>query len=199
MTSRTPEVPDASGRPGCGGWDGGRPWVHNYLMRLADPAFRAIFEDSPVGICVVDRNLKVVDVNQAYCDMLGRTEAEVMSAHIPDFTHPDDRDRDAEAQPRLLAGELSHYKADKRYIRRDGTVIWARIVVTAVLDRSGKSNLTFSMAQVITEERALRGILPVCPSCNRVKEREGRWTDLEAFVQASANAAISRERCPDCR
>ena len=173
--------------------------VHNVAMRLADPAFRAIFEDSPVGICVVDRNLKVVDVNAAYCDMLGRTEAEVMAVHVPDYTHPDDRDRDAEAMPKVLSGEWSHYKAEKRYIRKDGAVIWARIVLTAVLDPSGKSRLAFSMAQVITDERALRGILPVCPSCRRVKEQEGRWTDLDAFVRASANAAISRENCPDCR
>ena len=168
-------------------------------MRLADPAFRAIFEDSPIGICVVDRNLKVVDVNAAYCDMLGRTEAEVMEAHIPEFTHPEDRDRDVDALPRVLSGELPQYKVEKRYIRKDGAVIWARIVVTAVLDRSGKPNLAFSMAQVITDERALRGILPVCPSCKRVKGEEGRWSDLETFVRASANAAISRERCPDCR
>ena len=168
-------------------------------MRLADPAFRAIFEDSPIGICVVDRNLKVVDVNAAYCDMLGRTEAEVMEAHIPEFTHPEDRDRDVDALPRVLSGELPQYKVEKRYIRKDGAVIWARIVVTAVLDRSGKPNLAFSMAQVITDERALRGILPVCPSCKRVKGEDGRWSDLETFVRASANAAISRERCPDCR
>ncbi len=167
-------------------------------MRLSDPAFRAIFEDSPIGICVVDRNLKVVDVNAAYAEMLGRTEADVMDAHIPDFTHPDDRNRDIDAMPRVLSGELSHYKADKRYIRKDGEIVWARIVVTAVLDPSGKSQLAFSMAQVITGERALRGILPVCPSCRRVKEQEGRWSDLERFMRASANAAISRERCPDC-
>jgi PAS domain S-box-containing protein len=167
-------------------------------MPLADPAFRAIFEDSPVGICVVDRNLKVVDVNQAYCDMLGRTEAEVMAAHVPDYTHPDDRDRDAEAMPRVLSGELPQYKVEKRYLRKDGTVIWARIVVTAILDPSGKPRLAFSMAQEITDERALRGILPFCPSCHRVKAQDGHWSDLQTFVRASANAAISREACPDC-
>lgn len=167
-------------------------------MRLADPAFRAIFEDSPIGICVVDRNMKVVDVNHAYCAMLGRTEAEVMDAHIPDFTHPDDVDRDAMAMPQVLSGEIEQYKADKRYVRKDGAVVWARILVTAILDPSGRSSLAFSMAQVINEERALRGILPVCPSCKRVREQDGKWTDLDTFVRASANAALSRERCPDC-
>ena len=168
-------------------------------MPLGDPAFRAIFEDSPIGICVVDRNLKVVDVNAAYADMLGRTEAEVMNAYVPDFTHPDDRERDAEAMPRVLSGELSQYKADKRYVRKDGGIVWARIVVTAMLDRSGRSQLAFGMAQPIDEERALRGIVPSCPGCRKVRGPDGAWMDLNALVRASANAAISRERCPDCR
>jgi PAS domain S-box-containing protein len=162
-------------------------------MRLADPAFRA-----PIGICVIDRTARVVDVNAAYCEMLGRTEAEVMGANIHAFTHHDDRGRDVIAGVRVLSGELERYRTDKRYIRKDGAVIWARIIVTAVLDPSGKSNLVFSMAQVITEERALRGILPVCPDCQRVKAQEDRWTDFETFLQASANAALAQERCPDC-
>ena len=168
-------------------------------MRLADPSFRAIFEDSPIGICVVDKDLNVVDVNAAYCEMLGRTEAEVMVSRVPDFTHPDDSKRDAEFLPLVLSGRLPHYKADKRYLRKDGETIWARIVVTAVLDPSGRSRYAFSMAQVITEERALRRLLPVCPSCRRVMEHGGRWSELETFLRASANAAISRELCPDCR
>jgi PAS domain S-box-containing protein len=167
--------------------------------RLADPAFRAIFEDSPIGICVVDKDLNVVDVNAAYCEMLGRTEAEVISSRIPDFTHPHDQKRDAEFLALVLAGRIPHYKADKRYIRQDGETIWARIVVTAILDPSGRSRYAFSMAQVITDERALRGILPVCSSCRRVKDGEGRWSDLESFLRVSANAELSRERCPDCQ
>ena len=168
-------------------------------MPLADPAFRAIFEDAPIGICVVDKDQNVVDVNAAYCEMLGRTEAEVIRSRIPDFTHPDDRKRDAEFLPLVLSGRLQHYRADKRYLRNDGGVVWARLVVTAMLDPSSEARYAFGMAQVITNERALRGILPVCPSCRRVKEREGSWSDLETFLRASANAVISREHCPDCQ
>ena len=168
-------------------------------MRLSDPAFRAIFEDSPVGICVVDRNLRVVDVNDAYCKMLGRTEAEVMGSLIPEVTHPDDRERDIAAVPRVLAGEVPHYKADKRYIRKDGETVWARIVVTAVLDPSGKPQFAFSMAQLISDERALRGLLPSCPTCRKVHAPDGSWDYLDTIVRASSNAVISRECCPDCQ
>jgi PAS domain S-box-containing protein len=168
-------------------------------MGLADPAFRAIFEDSPIGICVVDRDLRVVDVNAAYCEMLGRTEAEVMASRVPDFTHPDDRQRDAEFLPLLLSGAVPHYKTDKRYLRKNGETVWARIVATAVLDPSGQSQYAFSMVQVITEERALRRLMPVCPSCHRVKSQQDNWSDLETFLRTSANAAVSHETCPDCQ
>lgn len=167
-------------------------------MRLVDPAFRAIFEDSPVGICIVDKNLRVVNVNAAYCDMLGRTEAEVMAGSIPEFTHPDDRNRDADAMPRLLSGEWERYRAEKRYIRKDGSIVWARIVVTAVLEDSGRSKHVFSMAQVISEERALRALLPKCPNCGKVKGPDGRWVSLEELTRASANLPIPKERCSDC-
>ena len=168
-------------------------------MRLGDPTFRAIFEDSPIGICVVDKDVKVIDVNDAYCRMLGRTEAEVMGAYIPDFTHPEDRDKGVDALPQVLSGEIQSHRTEKRYVRKDGETVWARIVVTAILDPSGKSRYAFSMAQVITEERALRGLLPLCPNCRRVNGGDGRWSDFDTFVRASANAAISRERCPDCQ
>ena len=168
-------------------------------MRQTDPAFRAIFEDSPIGICVLDQNLKVIDVNGAYCEMLGRTEAEMMGSLIPDVTHPDDRDRGINMVSRVLSGELSHYTYDKRYIRKDGETVWARVVVTAVLNPSGKSEYVFSMAQPIGDERALRVLLPSCPSCRRVHAPDGSWVCLDTIVRASSNAVISRERCPDCQ
>ena len=168
-------------------------------MRLSDPAFRAIFEDSPVGICVFDGVGRVVDVNAAYCEMLGRTEAEVMGALIPDFTHPDDRDKGIDDIPRVLAGELPQIKLDKRYVRKDGETVWARVVVTAVLDPSGTSRHAFSMAQIITDERALRGLLPACPACRKVHGPDGTWVYLDTLIRASSNAVISRESCPDCQ
>ena len=89
-------------------------------MSLADPAFRALFEDSPIGIVIVDKDLKIVDVNAAYCDLVGYTEAEMMSRHIPDFTHPEDRQRDNEFAALVLSGALPRYHAEKRYITKSG-------------------------------------------------------------------------------
>lgn len=167
-------------------------------MSLSDPAFRAIFEDAPFGIVVADENLKVVDVNQAYCDMLGRTEAEVMAMSVPDFTHPEDRQRDREFMPLLLAGQIPRYAAEKRYLRKNGEVVWARIVATALVEPDGRSRYAFSMARSLTGERAFRSLLQTCSSCRRVQEPGGRWLDLESYLHDRANAAVREGLCPDC-
>jgi PAS domain S-box-containing protein len=154
-------------------------------MPLQDPAFRAIFEDAPFGIAVADAELKVVDVNDAYCEMLGRTEAEVMALRVPDYTHPEDQQRDREFMPLVLSGQLPRYTADKRYLRKDGSVVWARIVVTPLLDPSGRSRYVFSFVRPLAEDRIWLS-LSSCPSCRRVREPGGTWITLR------------ENRCPDC-
>lgn len=167
-------------------------------MSLQDPAFRALFEDAPVGIVVVDRDMRVVDVNDAYCQMLGYTEAEMMRLTIPEVTHPEDRQRDREFVPLLLSGEVPRYKAEKRYIAKNGAIVWAEISVTALLDKSGVSQYVFSMARNITDRRALRGMLPVCTSCKKVKDPQGYWNELEAYLRMRAEAEVEESLCPDC-
>jgi PAS domain S-box-containing protein len=167
-------------------------------MSLSDPAFRAIFEDAPLGICVVDEDLKIVDVNDAYCRMLGYTEAEMMGRRIPDITHPEDRQRDIEFVPLLLSGQVPRYKAEKRYISKAGEVVWAEIVVTPLLDQSGVSRYVFSMARNITDRRALGRILPVCSSCHKIRDPLGRWSELETYLRTCAESEVRDELCPDC-
>ena len=167
-------------------------------MSLADPAFRALFEDSPIGIVVVDADLRIVDVNAAYCDLVGYTEAEMMGRRIPDITHPEDQARDAQFAQLVLSGALPHYHAEKRYITKTGETVWASITVTALLDPSGVSRYIFSMAQSITDRRALRGILPVCPSCKRVHDASGEWRELESYLRERASSEVRHDLCPQC-
>jgi len=167
-------------------------------MALSDPAFRAIFEDAPFGIVVVDRDMKVVEVNAAYCEMLGRTEAEVMGANVADYTHPEDLHRDREFLPLVLSGQVPRYTAEKRYVRKNGEVVWARIVATALLEPDGRSRFAFSMARLLTGERAFRSLLQTCSACRRVQDASGRWLDLETYLHDRANAEVRESVCPEC-
>ncbi len=167
-------------------------------MRLSDPAFRALFEDAPIGIVVVDAGLRVVDVNAAYCDMLGYTEAEMMRRSIPDVTHPDDRGRDAAFMVELLAGRVPRYRAEKRYLAKSGEVVWARITVTPLLEQSREIKHVFSMAQPLAEHRALAKLLPMCAVCHKVRPPSGGWVKVETYLRESEDAVVKDDRCPDC-
>ena len=167
-------------------------------MSLSDPAFRVIFEDAPIGIVVVDADLKIVDVNDAYCRMLGYTEAEMMGRQIPEITHPEDRQRDIEFLPLLLSGQIPRYRAEKRYIGKGGEVIWAEVAATALLDKSGVSRYAFAMVRNLTDRRALQGMLPVCTSCKKVRDPRGYWNELESYLRTCAAAEVQESLCPDC-
>ena len=93
---------------------------------------------------------------------------------------------------------LARYKAEKRYIGKSGAVIWAEIVVTALLDKSGVSRYAFSMARNITDRRALQGMLPVCTTCKKVRDPQGYWSELETYLRDRASAKVEEALCPDC-
>ena len=147
-------------------------------MSLQDPAFRALFEDAPVGIVIVDRNMRIVDVNDAYCKMLGYTEAEMMGRLHP-RGHPSRRSPAGRRVPAPLLPQRRGptLQGGEALSREEGEVIWAEIAVTALLDRSGVSENVFSMARNITDRRALQGTLPVCTSCKKVRDPKGYWSE----------------------
>lgn len=167
-------------------------------MSLADPAFRVIFENVGVGIAVVDRELKVVDVNAAYCDMLGYAKQDLLAMHLADYTHPEDRQRDVEFLALLLAGRIPQYRAEKRYITKTGTTVWGQLTANALRDEAGNASHAFGMVENITDRKVLRQILPLCGSCKRVRSENGFWSELEVFLTEHAAAHVAHDMCPDC-
>ena len=168
-------------------------------MILQDPAFRIIFENAPVGISVVDASLTIIDANAAYCEMLGYSKDDLMGRRVPDFTHSEDRQRDVEFLPLLLTGRIPHYRAEKRYIHRNGHVVWAKVTATALMDASGRAALyAFAMVEDITREKTLGSLLPVCSSCQKIRDDRGYWNKLDVFLRHRAAIDLSTSICPEC-
>jgi PAS domain S-box-containing protein len=167
-------------------------------MILKDVAFRSIFENAPLGICVVDVSLTIIDANAAYCEMLGYTKDDLVGRRIPDLTHPHDRQRDVEFLPLLLSGQLPHYRTEKRYIHRDGHVVWGKLTASALLDSDGRALYSFAMVEDITREKTLGSLLPVCTSCKRVRDDRGFWNQLEVYLKERAALDVTGSLCPEC-
>ena len=122
-------------------------------LRRSEERFRRIFEQGPLGITVVDTELRYVQVNERACEMLGYREEELLGKRPRDVTHPDDAQRDVELADQVLHGALQDYQIEKRLLRRDGSVVWARLTATALRDEAGKPLYGIGLIEDITERR----------------------------------------------
>jgi len=115
--------------------------------------YRAMFENAAVGITRVDLNAVLVDVNQKFCDMLGYDRGELTGKHIKDITHPDDFSRGAQLRGEVTKGVTSEAIGEKRFLRKDGAIIWARRSMSIARDSSGNPQYVISIAEDITASK----------------------------------------------
>jgi PAS domain S-box-containing protein len=99
---------------------------------------RAVFDSPAVGIAVTDPDKAWVEVNDRVCAMLGYSRSELAGTTWEKLTHPDDIQSDVAQFDRLIAGEMDRYSLDKRFIRKDGSVLWALLSVTGVHGADGR-------------------------------------------------------------
>ncbi len=108
-------------------------------LRESEARFRAMFDVSSVGKieteCETGRFLRA---NAAMCKFVGYSEGELLARTAFDITHPDERERDRALIRRLLVGELPVFDVEKRYIRKDGNVVWARVTANVIRDQFGR-------------------------------------------------------------
>jgi len=126
----------------------------NFLRELqqSENKFRAIFEQAPVGIDLVSADGTPFRVNRTMEKILERSEQEMIAGKVTDWTHPDDRERSLEKMREIVSGKTEHFNLKKRYIRSDGSIVWANTYVAAVRNDRGKLNFFIAMVEDITEE-----------------------------------------------
>lgn len=108
-------------------------------LREREVTFRAMFDSSAVGKAQTDLETgRLLLVNAAMARFLGYTEAELMERSVSELTHPDDREADRVAMRAMAAGELSVFEREKRYIRKDGTAVWARLTANVIRGVAGR-------------------------------------------------------------
>ena len=98
--------------------------------RESEALFRAVFEQVAVGVVLCDLDGRFLEVNPGFCEICGYTAAELAALSFREISHPDDLREDVALYRQLLAGEIATYSMEKRYIRKDGEVVWVSLTVS---------------------------------------------------------------------
>jgi two-component system CheB/CheR fusion protein len=131
---------------------------HHYrlreAMRVNEAEFRALFELAAVGCAMADPATgQILRANTQFGAMTGYTPEELLSKTIAEITHVDDRDRDRITMMELSAGVRSRWTTEKRYVRKDGSIIWVLVNGALVSDRRGRPDHAIAHAVDISSRR----------------------------------------------
>lgn len=117
--------------------------------------FQTAFANAPTGITVVDLDGKFLRANPAACRLFGYSEAELQARDFQSLTYPDDLRLDLKHLAEIKAGTISEYEMDKRYVRQNGTIIWAQLNVALVRNEDGSPRCFIKQIHDVTAERTL--------------------------------------------
>ena len=113
--------------------------------------FHDAFGASPIGIVVEDLDGRPLFANPAFCAFLGLSPEELRHKHCVDFSPPEDAERDWALFQQLRAGSIDHYQLEKRYFRKDGSLVWGSLSISLL--NSPPSSLVIAMVEDITEKK----------------------------------------------
>jgi PAS domain S-box-containing protein len=128
-------------------------------LREAEERFRGAFEHAAIGMALVAPDGHWLRVNRALCEIVGYSEQELLERSFQDLTHPDDLATDLRRMNQMLSGEIRTYQLDKRYIHRDGHVVWVTLSASLVHDASHEPLYFVSQTEDITERKRSQSAL----------------------------------------
>ena len=157
--------------------------------------FRLAFDHAPIGMALVGLDYHLQRVNRALCDMLGYSEQELLARTFISITHPDDVGKDIRLAGQLFRGEIPSYRLEKRFITKDGRLVWLDLTALVIRDRQNEPLYGLAMVEDITERKRAEETLRMSEERYRsfvVNSSEGIWR-LEAERAIDTRLSINEQ------
>jgi PAS domain S-box-containing protein len=144
------------------------------LWREGEARFRIAFEEAAIGMAITRHDGRWLKVNRALCATLGYTEEEMLARTFQSITHRDDVAANAECLRRALAGEFDRHEIEKRYIHKEGHVVWMALNAVLVREAGGLPPYFLAQMQDISDRKRTEALL---------RESEARYRQLAESVR----------------
>ncbi len=166
-------------------------------LRSSEERFSKAFNEAAIGMSLVALDGRWLQVNQSLCDIVGYTAEELLATTFQTITHPDDLEEDLAFARRLLAGDIRTYQMEKRYVHKQGHIVWIVLGVSLVRHLDGTPQYFIAQIQDVTERKLSEAKLAQAAQDLERKNRElaiARDKALEAVkVKAEFLATMSHE------
>lgn len=190
-----------------------------HKLRESEERFRRIFEDGPIGIVIFSPSFRIFNTNKAMCEMLGYKKTELFGRSLEDITYPEDRKKTIDLAGQMLRGEVPLFQLEKRCVKKHGDILWTNMTTTALRNQDGEVNYALCMVEDIGNRKSveqereilihelrvamaniktLKGLLPTCAWCKKVRDDNGHWQRVETYIEEHSEASFTHGICPDC-
>jgi PAS domain S-box-containing protein len=167
-------------------------------LRSSEERFRATFNQAAVGIAHVALDGHWLRVNQKLCDIVCYSYEELRQKTFQEITHPDDLEVDLAYAQQLLAGEIQTYSMEKRYIRKDGSLIWIYLTASLVRKSEGTPDYFIAVVQDISDRKAAELAVQQLNETleQRVQERTAQLAEVNQELKRFAYTVSHDLRSP---
>ena len=148
-------------------------------LAASEARFRATFNRAGIGICHCEPGGRLVQVNQTLCDIVGYTREELLGMTTRELSHPEDRGANDALAQRLFAGDIQRFASERRWLRKDGAVIWVNRTVSLVRDDAGKALYLIRVIEDVTARRQMQDELQKLSAECRLAEENTRLLNRE--------------------
>ena len=123
------------------------------VLRESEERFRRIFDEGPFGMILANPDSTIVRANRSFCELLGYSEQELADLNFIDLTYEEDRKKTKEFSEQLFSGRIPVYRLEKRYVKKDGAIVWVNITASAIHGKEGDVLYLLAIIQDLTESR----------------------------------------------
>lgn len=186
-------------------------------LRESERRYRTLFENSRDAIVITSRDGSIINANQATVDLFGYSRTEIIGMDVLKlYERPQDREHFQQTIESLGAVHDYEVRMIKKngmrmyclytfsvWKHEDGSIIGYEGIIRDITEKRRiemeRDQLISELQEALESIRTLKGLIPICASCKKIRDDQGFWNHLETYIEQHSDAVFSHGLCPECQ